>query len=588
MSTEYTLVGCAAAPGIAIGPALLYDSRFTNPGEHNTAGPVCARTTSTVEPDLTTEVQRLDTAMAIAERALALAEGRLRASGNLREARMFSGQRTILQDAALREHAVRLMREQGRCACEAIVEAGEARAALVDAGRANQAFEIRDVVRQVWRILANDPSLAMDARQPVIVVAHDLGPFELTSIPRANLLGLALVFGGLTGHATILARAMGIPAVVGLEPSALDHLEDGTPLVLDGNTGHVVVAPTPDTLTRFRAHIAARAVHQAELRNQRDLASVTQDGTAIPLLANASSPAEARVAREWGAMGIGSLRTEILFLERPILPDEDEQLALYTAVAAELPDRPIVARTLDLGGDKYLPAFPLPTESNPFLGWRGIRIGLSHPDELLLPQLRAMLRVGAIADMRIVVPMITTLSEFRRVRTLLQQAHGQLTTAGIPCAAHPQLGVLIEVPAAALMADELAREADFISIGTNDLVQYTLACDRTSQRVADLYQPLEPAVLRLISHVIAAAHRHGRRVSMCGEMASDPALTTLLLGLGIDELSCTPAALPAVRAAIRATDIAAAHHLVHTVLEASTLDEVRALVFADTPSPQAT
>ncbi len=587
MNAEHVLTGSAATPGIAIGPALLYHLRpgKSAGGRSRQSAPGDASATATILPQA--ELERLDKAIATADTAMAAAETRLRELDRLAAAQIFSAHRMLLRSPALREHTQTLIVEMGYRAAEAIVEAGEDQAeqlsGLIAPYVSMFVADIRGVVEQVQRILIGESSLENQLTQPSIVIAQDLGPFELMHIPQDRLLGLALIGGGPTGHSTILTRALGVPTVIGLGPAALDYLADGVIVALDGDAGRIVISPTEETLVQMRASAATQAERQAELRDQGNLACVTSDGQRVTLLANVASSTEARIAREYGAEGIGSLRTELLFLERPTLPDEEEQVALYSAVAAELPGLPIVIRTLDLGGDKQLPSFPLPKEDNPFLGWRGIRIGLSHPEDLLLPQLRAMLRTGATANIRIVVPMISSLAEFRRVRAFLEQAHSQLLVAGIPCAPRLQLGVLIEVPAAAIIADALAQEADFISIGTNDLVQYALACDRTSQRVANLYQPLAPAILRLIAMITDAAHRHGRLVSICGEMAGDPSLTALLIGLGIDELSCAPAALPRLRAAVRATDAAAARQQARAALTAGSLDEVRVVLRTDGP-----
>ncbi len=587
MSAEHILTGSAATPGIAIGPALLHHLRPGKSAGSRSGQSASDSTSPAATPMPQAEIERLNKAIETADAAMAAAETRLRDLDRLAAAQVFSAHRMLLRSPALREHTQTLIVEMGYRAAEAIVEAGEEQAEQLSgliAPYVNMFMaDIRGVVEQVQRILIDDNALKHQLIQPAIVIAQDLGPFELMHLPQDRLLGLALIGGGPTGHSTILTRALGIPTVIGLGTAALDHLADGHTVALDGDTGQVVISPTEGTLAQMRTRAATQAEQQAELRSQWKLASVTADGYRVTLLANVASPTEARIAREYGAEGIGSLRTELLFLDRAALPNEDEQVALYSAVTAELPGLPIVVRTLDLGGDKQLPAFPLPTEDNPFLGWRGIRIGLSHPQDLLLPQLRAMLRAGATANIRIVVPMITSLTEFRQVRAFLEQAHSQLLDAGIPCAPRPQLGVLIEVPAAAIIADDLAQEADFISIGTNDLVQYVLACDRTSQRVAHLYQPLAPAVLRLITMITEAAHRHGRLVSICGEIASDPTLTALLIGLGIDELSCAPSALPRLRAAVRATNAARARQQAHAALAATSLEEVQAVLHIAVP-----
>lgn len=582
MQSEMTFKGQAGAPGIALGPAFLYRVPSVSPrGQPATmmrSGQI--RGSNGTLPEL--ELQRLEAALHSTDTLMSTAEAQLRELGKHAAASIFSAYRTFLRDPALYERAMTLIDEQGYLAVDAIVTAGEEQAAqiadLVHPDLNLCATDIRDIVGQVQRLLVGDPPPEQQLTSPAIIVAHDLSPFELMCLPRDYLSGIVLVGGGATAHSTILARALGIPAVIGLGSALLDCVHDTVMLAVDGDAGCVIVAPSSATLTCLHARAVAQDARRVAFHQQRELASVTCDGLAVPLLANVASPAEARIAREWGAEGIGSLRTELLFIDRPSLPNEDEQVALYQAIINEVPGRTIVARTLDMGGDKQMPAFPLPREDNPFLGWRGIRISLSHPEDLLLPQLRAMLRAGALADVRIVVPMITTLTEFRQVRAALWQAHTQLQQAGIPCTPHPQLGVLIEVPAAVLIIDALAREADFISIGTNDLTQYTLACDRASPHVAHLYQPLEPAVLRSIAMIVAAAHQHGKRVSLCGEMASDTDVTALLIGMGIDELSCAPAALPRVRQAIRHTHAAAARELAQAVLNAESFETVRELM----------
>lgn len=564
--TSRTLQGRAAAPGIAIGPVVVV--RPEQPSDTPAGSPA-------------EEIARLDAAIAAADAATAQLEARLTADGKPEEAEIFTAHRMLLADPGLRDRAVALIDTEGRSAGRAIAAAAEEQAvellALGDEYLAARAADVRDVAAQVQRALSGAQSLGERIQAPAVVFAHDLGPSDLAGVPAAQLLGFALAAGGLTAHTTILARALGVPAVVGVGETLLTAAEDGTPVALNGDTGVVHLAPEASRLTELRAAQQAQAAEREARRAEVDLPSVTRDGHTVLLVANASTPLEARAAREWGAQGVGLLRTELLFLDRPDLPDEEEQLALYRAVAAELPGTPITVRTLDVGGDKHLPAFPLPKEDNPFLGWRGLRIGLSRP-EIFLPQLRALLRAGAEADIRIMLPMVATLAELRGARTLLEQARRELAAAGTPHAEEPQLGIMIEVPAAALNAEALAREADFFSIGTNDLTQYTLACDRTNSRVAELYQPLDPAVLRLISLTCAAAHRHGRHVAVCGELGGDPRATALLIGLGVDELSCAPTAVAQVRQAVRAADLTAARALAEAALACSTHNEVAALL----------
>ena len=569
MSDERVMQGSAAASGIAIGPVLIFAAASSH-------------TPSQTNLDVTSEIVQLDAAIAAADNAIAALEARLQAEGRAEEAEIFAAHRMLLGDPSLRERAISLI-SPSCSAAQAISQAGEEQAAelesIGDEYLSARATDVRDVTGQVRRVLRGERGLAELLSAPTIVVAHDLGPSDLASAPREFLLGFALEGGGLTAHATILARALGIPAVVGLGAALWEHAANGMIAALDGGSGAVTFAPSAERLAQLRGDAEDLAARKAALWAQRDLPSLTSDGHAVTLVANAATPVEAREAFSWGAQGIGLLRTELLFLERPTLPDEAEQLALYRAVAAEMGGGPVVVRTLDVGGDKSLPAFPLPKEDNPFLGWRGIRIGLSQP-EILLPQLRALLRAGAEYDIRIMLPMIATLAELRRARELLREAQAQLAAEGLAHAAQPQLGIMVEVPAAALNAEALAQEADFFSIGTNDLVQYTLACDRTNRQVAALYQPLEPAVLRLIRMTCEAAHRHGRHVAVCGEMGGDPRYTALLIGLGVDELSCGPHAIGAVRAAVRATSLAAAQSLAGAALAAADLASVQAIVGA--------
>ncbi|NNJ08766.1 phosphoenolpyruvate--protein phosphotransferase [Chloroflexales bacterium ZM16-3] len=566
MSKSQIICGIAAAPGIAIGPALVFNPTAAADSAHVGAAE--------------DEVARLDAAIIEVDEAIAEIEEQLRAQGKADEAEIFGAHRMFLGDPGLRDRAVALISAGDQGAAQAIIAAGEEQAAelltLDDEYLSARAADVRDVVGQVQRRLTGAEGLADLLAAPAVVVARDIGPSDLMSAPRELLLGFALAEGGPTTHSTILARALGIPAVIGLGDDVL-RVHQGVTLALDGAAGSLQIDPPADELTRLRGAQADLDAHTAAMRAEIGLPTMTRDGKPVALVANASTPAEALAAREWGAAGVGLLRTELLFLERPDLPGEEEQLGLYAAVAAELPGTPITVRTLDVGGDKHLPAFPLPHEENPFLGWRGLRIGLSQP-EILMPQLRALLRAGAAADIRIMLPMVSTLDELRQAKDLLRQAQAQLAEEGVEQAASPQLGVMIEVPAAALNAEALAREADFFSIGTNDLTQYTLACDRGNSRIKDLYQPLDPAVLRLIAMACAAAHRHGRHVAICGELGGDPAATALLIGLGVDELSCGPNSLPLVRAAIRAADMGEAADLARRALECASAAEVRALL----------
>jgi len=562
--TARSFTGLAAAPGVASGAVVLYLARADHLG---------------ALADPATERTRLMRALAETDATIAAHEAALRAAGQTESAAIFAAHRLLLNDPSLRERAITLVAEPGHSAAEAIIAAAEEQAreleCLGDAYLSARAADVRAVAMQVWRALTGAGGLGQLLVVPSIVVARDLDPADLASAPRDLLRGIALAAGGITAHASIIARSLGIPAVVGLGDEILAAAANAHTIVLDGDRGLVTLDPPADDLARLRPRPRERAARGVTARGP----VTTRDGRRVRLLANVASPAEARDAHAEGAEGIGLLRTEWLFLERSDMPDEEEQVALYQAVAAAMPGAPITVRTLDVGGDKRLPALPLPREDNPFLGSRGIRVCLSRP-EIFLPQLRALLRARATHDVRLMLPMVTTVAEVRRARALLDQARNQLVAAGRPCAPTIPLGVMIEVPAAALNAEHMAREAAFFSLGINDLTQYTLACDRGNHRLADLYQPLDPAVLRLIRMACEAAHQHGRHAGVCGELGSDPQVTALLIGLGADELTCAPAALERVRAAIIATDTRAAHDLAERALAAEGPAQVRALLRA--------
>jgi phosphoenolpyruvate-protein phosphotransferase len=389
-------------------------------------------------------------------------------------------------------------------------------------------------------------------------------------------MGLCTGDGGLTSHTAIIARAIGLPAVVGLG-QAWEEVCDQEPLIVDGGGG--VVLASPDE--------AAEQEYGERLRTWRqagDLArasahgpAVTRDGRRVEVVANVGSVTAARAALDNGAEGVGLLRTEFLFLDRTSPPDEDEQYAAYRGIADVMGQLPVVVRTLDVGGDKPPAYMDLPPEMNPFLGWRGVRVSLANPD-LLKAQLRAILRAGAGRNLKIMFPMVTTVEEAREARRLVQVCRQELVSEGAAVTDRTEVGIMVEVPSAAIMADLLAPEVDFFSLGTNDLTQYALAVDRGNARVAPLYDWLHPAVLRLVKMVIDGGHRAGKWVGMCGEMAGDRKAIPLLLGLGLDEFSANPAAIPAAKELMRKLDTSAMAALAQRALNVATAAEVHALV----------
>ncbi|HKB07511.1 MAG TPA: phosphoenolpyruvate--protein phosphotransferase, partial [Candidatus Polarisedimenticolia bacterium] len=407
----------------------------------------------------------------------------------------------------------------------------------------------------------------------VIIVGAELSPSDAAGLNREHVIGLAIDGGGPTSHTAIIASALGIPAVAGLrDASAL--VRSGDLLVLDGGDGVVLHNPSEEETEAWRQRRARQARRELDLAILRDRPATTREGLRVRLMANVELPEELLAARRFGAEGIGLYRSEFLYLkEAPGLPGEEEHYRTYRELAEKtLPDE-VVIRTLDLGGEKYFSTILERRESNPVLGLRGIRLCLKHED-LFRAQLRGILRAAAHGKVRMLLPMVSDVGELRRARAILQEVQRDLQARRVPCDPEVPLGVMVEVPAAALIADRLAREVDFFAIGTNDLIQYALAIDRGNESVSYLYQPLHPAILDLVRRIVDAAAHHGLRVSVCGEMAANPAAAVILVGLGISELSMNPAAIPSVKQVIRAMSLADARALVE---EALRLDSAEAI-----------
>jgi len=377
-------------------------------------------------------------------------------------------------------------------------------------------------------------------------------------------------------HTAILARGLGLPAVVGIGPS-VRGVRDGTTLVLDGGEGVVLIEPDERTVATYEKQQATAATAVAQARSRAHEPAVTRDGHRVEVAANIGNVEGAQEALEAGAEGVGLLRTEFLYLERSHLPDEEEQYHAYRAIADAFGHRPVILRTLDIGGDKELPYLNLPQEMNPFLGVRAIRLCLAQPD-LFKPQLRAALRAGADRNLRIMFPMVATVDEVKKARALLDKCRTQLLAEGQPASEEMEVGIMVEIPTAALLAELLAAEVDFFSIGTNDLAQYTMAADRTNARVAHLATGFQPAVLRLVRDVIAAAHDQNKWVGLCGELAGEPLAIPILLGLGIDELSMNPPAIPQAKQVIRSLTMDEAREVAQAALRLSSPEAVQALV----------
>ncbi len=494
------------------------------------------------------------------------------------EAGIFAAHVLFLEDEALlqpaRDGVLRHGVNAARAWADAVSVATATWERLDDPYQRARAADLRSVGDQVLRHLLGRPAETFLSDEG-IVIATDLTPAQTAALDRSLVHGIACAGGGPTSHSAILARSLQIPAVVALG-SALLAVPEGTPLALDGDAGTLVVDPPAAALRAATKRRARLAREQTEARERASEPAVTRDGVLVQVGANLAAPAEVPQALAAGADGVGLLRTEFLFLETDHLPSELEQERAYRVATDGLGGRPLTIRTLDAGADKQLPYLPLAEEQNPFLGLRGIRLGLRHP-QLLVGQLRAVLRVAAEHPVRVMFPMVTTVDEVRRARELLDQARESLYVDGIPAPERVEVGIMVEVPAAALMTTAFAPHVDFFSVGTNDLAQYVLAAERGNADVAALADALHPAVLRLIDGTTRAAAEAGRPVAVCGELAGDPSAVALLLGLGVTELSMAPARIPAAKQAVRATAMSEARQLAAEALAAESATDVRRL-----------
>jgi phosphocarrier protein FPr/phosphocarrier protein len=480
----------------------------------------------------------------------------------------------LLDDPELMDQALTLIAEGASAAYawrQAIRGSIEALRALDDARMAERADDLLDLERQVLLSLSGHGGAAnQELPSEAIVLAEELLPSQLVALDAARLAGIALAAGGATSHVSILAAAMGVPALVALGP-AVRRIADGTPLLLDANAGLLHVDPGAERLAATRRQLALQAARRVAERETAQHECYMADGQRIEVFANVGSLTEAQAAARNGAEGCGLLRTEFLFIERETPPSEAEQHAQYQQIAEALGGKPLTVRTLDIGGDKPIPYLPMPAEENPALGLRGVRTSLWRPD-LLRQQLRAILEVRPYDQCRILLPMITGAAEVRSVRAMVEEARGEIGRQ------EPiEVGVMIETPASALLAESIAVEADFFSIGTNDLTQYTLAMDRGHPELAARLDALHPAVLRLIARTAQAAQARKRRVAVCGALASDPQAAPILIGLGVQELSAVPSAIPRLKAVIRQLTLAGCTELARQALEQSSAEAVRAL-----------
>jgi phosphocarrier protein FPr len=558
------LIGVAASPGLAVGEVFQLrraEIAVSEAGE-----------------GVGTERTRLNNAIAIAQAQLSALRAQLHARADPAKAAIFAAHEELLSDPDLLEIAESAI-AKGKSAAfgwkRAVTTHADRLAGMRNELLAQRANDLRDVGLRVLSILTGAEVWQPEYPANAVLIAEDLTPSDTAALDRSRVMGFCTTRGGATSHVAILARSLGLPSLAGVEASALE-VPNGTVVILDGNKGTLRLHASLEQVARIR-----RAQELSEERRKTNMAhtlepAITLDGTRIEVLANIGGLKDASQIAGLGGEGVGLLRSEFLFMERSDAPTEEEQFQMYKSVVEAVgPSHPVIIRTLDVGGDKPLSYLPIPKEDNPFLGERGVRVGLDRP-EVLRTQLRAILRAGISGHVSVMFPMITTLNELRDVKAILEEEAVRLGVPPLPA------GIMVEVPAAAVMAAQFAREAEFFSIGTNDLTQYTLAMDRGHPKLAPQVDGLSPAVLKLIAHTVEGARSSGRRVGVCGGIASDPVAVPILVGLGVDELSVSLPAIPTVKARIRMLRMDACRELAERALAAESAEDVRALV----PDPE--
>ncbi len=565
-----TLQGIAASDGIAIAKV------------YTLTEPDLTVTKVTVE-DSEKEVSRLDDALAASIKDVELIKETALKNLGEEEAQVFDAHLMVLSDPELIGQVKDSITSNKVNAESALKEVTDMFISIFAGMEDNpymqeRAADIRDVSKRILAHLlgVKIPSPAT-IKDEVIIVAADLTPSDTAQLNRQYVKAFVTDIGGRTSHSAIMARSLEIPAIVGTK-EVTSTAKDGDIIIVDGLSGDVFLNPSEEVVAEYRAKAEAFAAQQAEWEKLKDSKTYTKDGHQVELAANIGTPKDLEGVVNNGAEGVGLYRTEFLYMDSHEMPTEEDQFEAYKAVLEGMNGKPVVVRTMDIGGDKELPYLPLPHEMNPFLGYRAIRISLNEP-EMFRTQLRALLRASVYGKLRIMFPMIATLNDFRGAKALLEEEKAKLIAEGVAVSDDIQVGIMIEIPAAAVLAHQFAKEVDFFSIGTNDLIQYTMAADRMNERVSYLYQPYNPSILTLIKHVIDSAHKEGKWAGMCGEMAGDQTAVPLLVGLGLDEFSMSASSVLKTRSLIAKLTLSDMQALADKAInECATVQEVEALV----------
>ena len=562
--------GIAASPGIAIGKAYLVDSES-----------VAIVKKKIAKEELPLEIARFEEALIKTRSAILKIKKKVTDELGPEHGQIFDAHLLVLEDKSLIEEVISTLRKE-RYSVEYVFSRVlnkyiKAFKKIDDEYLKERLSDIQDVGKRILNNLLGGYRKALrNLKDKVIIVAYDLSPSDTVLMQKDKIQAFVTDIGGKTSHTAIMARSLEIPAIVGLE-KATQKISNNETIIVDGNNGLVIINPDKKTLEKYKKSKKNITILQRELLKIKDLPAQTKDGHRVQLSANIEFPEELPSVISHGAEGIGLYRTEYFYMNRNDLPSEDEQFEAYKKVAQRLNPHPVVIRTMDLGGDKFISQFQVPREINPFLGWRAIRFSLAQPD-IFKTQLRAALRASAHGNIKIMYPMISGIEELKQANKILEQCKKELINKGVKFNKNLEVGAMIEIPSAAITADVLAKEVNFFSIGTNDLIQYSLAVDRANEKIAYLYNPAHPAVLKLIKYVIEAGHKQYIWVGMCGEMAADPPMALILLGLGLDEFSASPLAVPLVKKIIRSVTLKDAKKIAEEALKLPSGEKIKRFV----------
>ncbi|RJP58019.1 MAG: phosphoenolpyruvate--protein phosphotransferase [Candidatus Auribacter fodinae] len=555
---EEVFYGIPVSPGFVIGKAFKFENDIVP----------AIPSYDIKQSQVPLEIARFETALIATRKQILDIQKKISEAMGTEHAEIFNAHLLVIEDRVLIEEVIKILEKELKNIEHVFLKVsekyGEIFSRINDEYLRERASDIKDVTKRVLSNLMGQAQKDLSQLdEEVIVVAHDISPSDTALMHRDNVIGFATDIGGPTSHTAIMARTLDIPAVVGLHDASKQIKSDVT-VIIDGNRGTLIVNPSKQTLERYGKEKTRLELYEEELAQLRTLPAQTQDGYCINIAANIEMPEDVPSVMAHGAQGIGLYRTEFFYMNRRDLPTEDEHYEAYFNVAKKIYPNYVIIRTVDLGGDKFLSQLDVPQEMNPYLGWRAIRFCLAQTDFFKV-QLRAILRASSLGNIKMMYPMISGIGEVRKANALLEEVKQELSREGISYDPDMEVGAMIEVPSAALTADIIAKEVDFFSVGTNDLIQYSMAVDRVNERIAYLYEPSHPAILRLIKYVVDIAHKENIWVGVCGEMASEPALALMLIGLGIDELSCSSVCIPELKRTIRSVSYSDIRHMADSI-----------------------